>query len=151
MAGDTPEPKVVVPGFRVERFLGAGGFGVVVAATSDAGERVAIKVATTDAVAISQLARKEKALRAVGGVVAPAVRGSGTSPDGSPWLALELLEPPTLLQRLAEVRGPMERAELGERGVKLIDAVGLVHAAGFIHLDLKPDNVFLTREGVRLI
>src|SRR3954469_16827719 len=112
MAGDTPEPKVVVPGFRVERFLGAGGFGVVLAASSDAGERVAIKVATRDAVAIAQLAREEKALRAVGSAAGPAVRASGSLPDGSPWLALELLEPPTLSQRLAELRGPMKRAEL---------------------------------------
>src|SRR3954471_17445944 len=107
---ETAHPNVEVPGFRVERFLGAGGFGVVAAAVAPSGETVALKVATAgDATAAAHLQREMQALGAVGPEAAAAVRASGTLADGTPWLALELLEPPTLAQRLAELHGPMER------------------------------------------
>src|SRR5712692_1762498 len=141
-----------VPGYRIERLLGRGGFGVVFSAADASGGRVALKVATPgDATAAAQLAREETALRAVAPPVAPAVLGSGKLPDGSPYLALELLEPPNLAQRLREIAGPMERAELAARAATLCDAVGAVHSSGYLHLDLKPDNVFLAPGGVRLI
>src|SRR2546425_2759780 len=147
-----PCENLTVPGYRVERLLGRGGFGVVVAAVAQDGARVALKIATAgDAVAAMQLAREEKALRAVGAQIAPAVRASGKLPDGSPFLALELIEPPTLAERLRELGGPMGPAEFAARATALVDATAAVHAAGHLHLDLKPANVFLMAEGVRLI
>src|SRR5712692_10227835 len=112
-AQPTRVPFPDVPGYRIARVLGRGGFGVVYEALEDLGRRVALKVATPgDATAAAQLGGEEKALRAVGPRVAPEVRGSGRLPDGSPYLALELLEAPTLWQRLREVSGPLPRAEL---------------------------------------
>ncbi|HZX93059.1 MAG TPA: protein kinase, partial [Myxococcales bacterium] len=143
-------PVPHVPGYRVERFLGAGGFGVVLEAVSDSGERVALKISTADAVAAAQLAREEKALRAVGPAIGPEVRASGTLADGSAWMALELLPPPTLAQRIEQIGGPMHRSELSDLAPALLDAVAGVHAHGFVHLDLKPANIFIS-QGVRLI
>src|SRR6266850_1027137 len=149
-ANDAPLPHV--PGYRIARVLGHGGFGVVFEALEDSGRRIALKVATPgDATAAAQLAGEEKALRAVGPGVAPEVRASGKLSDGSPYLALELLEGPTLRERLREVSGPMPRAELATVAAALCEAVGAVHATGYLHLDLKPENVFLTSGGVRLI
>jgi tetratricopeptide (TPR) repeat protein len=147
---ETPLPDV--PGYRLERVLGRGGFGVVFSAADASGCRVALKVATRgDATAAGQLAREETALRTVGPPVAPGLLGSGKLPDGSPYLALELLDPPTLAQRLREIAGPMDRSELATRAAALCVAVGAVHSSGYLHLDLKPDNVFLGPTGVRLI
>ena len=141
-----------VPGYRIERMLGRGGFGSVFSATDARGQRVALKVATPgDATASAQLAREERALRAVGPTVAPAVHGSGKLPDGTAYLAMDLLEPPTLAERLREVGGPMQPAEVRDRATALCAAVGTVHAAGYVHLDLKPGNVFLGQSAVRLI
>src|SRR5216684_1571624 len=154
MAQDAPTetPAPDVPGYRIERMLGRGGFGSVFSATDARGQRVALKVATPgDETASGQLAREERALRAVGPAVAPAVHGSGKLPDGTAYLALDLLEPPTLAERLREVAGPLELAEVCERAAALCEAVGAVHAAAYLHLDLKPGNVFLARGGVRLI
>jgi tetratricopeptide (TPR) repeat protein len=147
---ETPMPDV--PGYRLERMLGRGGFSSVFSATDPAGKRVALKVATAgDETASAQLVREERALRAVGLAVAPAVYGSGRLPDGSAYLALELLEAPTLAQRMQELAGPMDAAEVRDRAGALCDAVGAVHASAYLHLDLKPGNMFLTPRGVRLI
>jgi tetratricopeptide (TPR) repeat protein len=147
---ETPLPDV--PGYRLERVLGRGGFGVVFSAADASGRRVALKMATPgDATAAAQLAREEAALRAVGPPVAPAVLASGSLLDGSPYLALELLDPPTLAQRLREIAAPMKRAEFAARAVALCKTVSAIHSAGYLHLDLKPENVFLTPTDVRLI
>jgi tetratricopeptide (TPR) repeat protein len=152
--GEAPqiEPFIDLPGFRVERVLGRGGFAVVLAATRSDGRSVAVKIATRgDATAAAQLKREEKALRAIGPPVTPELFGSAESPDGSPYLVLERLEAPTLAQRLHELSAPMSRAEFIIRAVALCDGVQAVHAAGFTHLDLKPENIFLGPTGVRLI
>src|SRR2546423_114964 len=128
----TDSPTIDVPGYRIERMLGRGGFGLVLLATGRDGRRVALKVANAgDGTAAAQLAREEKALRAVGPRVAPAVHESATLPAGPPYLALELLEPPTLLERLHQVGGPLERREFAAVAIGLCDAVGAVHAAAF--------------------
>src|SRR5437899_5458099 len=141
-----------LPGYRIERLLGRGGFGVVFSAVDASGRRVALKVATPgDATAAAQLVREETALRAVGPSVAPGVLGSGNLPVGSPYVVLELLEPPTLAQRLRELAGPMQLAEFAARATALCDAVSAVHSSGYLHLDLKPENVFLAPAAVRLV
>ena len=154
MAQDAPTetPLPNVPGYCIERMLGRGGFASVFSATDAGGQRLALKVATPgDETASAQLVREERALRAIGPTVAAAVYASGRLPDGTAWLALELLQPPTLAERLQEVAGPMELGEVRERAAALCAAVGAVHAAAYLHLDLKPANVFLSGQGVRLI
>jgi len=146
-----PAPLPEVPGYRVERLLGRGGFATVVAALGPDGSRVALKIASAgDAIAAEQLANEEAALREVGPPVVPAVLGAGRAGE-SPWLALELLELPTLGDRLDEGGGALSRGEFASRAAALIDAAAAVHAKGYAHLDLKPENVFLAPSIARLI
>ncbi|MGE5049408.1 MAG: serine/threonine-protein kinase, partial [Deltaproteobacteria bacterium] len=144
-------PFPTVPGYRIERRLGGGGFGVVLLATAPSGARVALKVASPDdAVAAAQLVREEKALRAIGPAAAPALHDTGTLPGGAPWLAMEVVEGKSLAQRLEEIGGPMNPGEVARLAPLLAEALAAVHAGGFVHLDLKPANIFI--EGrVRLI
>lgn len=146
------DPTPDIPGYRVESVLGRGAFGIVLCATATDGRRVALKLATpNDAVAAAQLAREEKALRTLGSGIGPAVFEYAALATGGTYIALELLEPPTLSQRLREVAGPLDISEWSAIAFALCDAVTTVHSAGLIHLDLKPDNVFLRPNGVRLI
>src|SRR5690606_27408955 len=61
--------------------------------------------------------------------------------EGTPWIAMELLEGETLGQRIE--RGPLPTDEALEIVLEALAAIAAVHAAGIIHRDLKPDNVFL--------
>lgn len=143
---ETPDrAPPAVPGFRLEGLLGRGGFGVVLAARREAdGLKVALKVARGDVpVAVAQLAAEAEALRAAGPPAVPALFGEGRLADGSPYLVLERVEARTLADRLAEVPGPLPLAEAGARGLALLDALAILHAAGFAHCDLKPENVFV--------
>ena len=64
---------------------------------------------------------------------------------GVPFVVTELLEGETLGRRLR--RAPVAPAEAIALGIEIARGLAAVHAQGFVHRDLKPDNVFLTRQG----
>src|SRR6185436_9111494 len=65
--------------------------------------------------------------------------------DGVPFVVTELLEGETLGRRLR--RGPVDAPQAVALGIEIARGLSAVHARGFVHRDLKPDNVFLTRQG----
>jgi tetratricopeptide (TPR) repeat protein len=66
--------------------------------------------------------------------------------DGCPCFALELVEGPSLQQKLAGTPQPARPA--AEMVETLARAVHHAHERGIIHRDLKPSNVLLTADGV---
>src|SRR5689334_5012358 len=76
------------------------------------------------------------------------VHDAGALPDGRPWLAMELLEGPTLGQRLSREKR-LAPAEVVELLRQLVETLAIAHARGVVHRDLKPDNIVLatTAEG----
>ena len=66
------------------------------------------------------------------------------SDDGSPFLAMELLDGQSLAA-LLERRERLEVAEALDYVLPVIAAVGAAHDAQVIHRDLKPSNVFVER------
>jgi eukaryotic-like serine/threonine-protein kinase len=64
---------------------------------------------------------------------------------GLPYAVTELLEGETLADRLGS--GPLAPKRATEIACQIADALAAAHAEGVIHRDVKPENVFLTRDG----
>jgi serine/threonine protein kinase len=135
--------------YRVDRILGAGGMGLVVAATHlTIHQRVALKFLRPDAARMPET--KERFLREAQAAVrlksehVAKVLDVGTLEDGSPYMVMEYLEGSTLGD-VVRKHGPLPVADAVSHVVQACEAVAEAHAAGIVHRDIKPDNLFLTR------
>lgn len=66
--------------------------------------------------------------------------------NGTAYLVMEFLRGETLGKRI-EKQGKLSAAEVQDIALKLTDALEVVHKAGLLHRDIKPDNVFLLQDG----
>lgn len=150
---DPPQPgPFELPGFRVTRVLGQGGFGVVYEAVAESlASTVAIKVAAPEQYrATERLMRECAALERVGPPYAPIVYQRGTLGDQF-YIAMEYLLPETLADVLEQQAGPMPVARFRDLAFAILDAVAAVHQKGLAHRDLKPENIFVTDGKAKLI
>lgn len=135
--------------FRIESFLGAGGMGEVYRAYDTKLQRaVAIKV-LPDFFALhpDRLARFEEEARALAALNHPhvgAIYGLEES-AGVAALVLELVEGPTLAERLAT--GPLPFDEVVRIARQLAEGLEAAHKRGIVHRDLKPGNITITPDG----
>jgi serine/threonine-protein kinase len=137
--------------FRIERLLGVGGMGSVYEATDlSSDERVALKVLKKASVLTDEAGerfRREAEILAAAehpGIVG--IRGFGHAPDGTAWLAMELLVGETLRERIGR-EGGMAPEALVPILSAASDALTRAHARGVVHRDLKPDHLFLPADG----
>jgi len=138
-----PPPQLM--DYRADKLLGQGGFGAVYRArrTTD-GAEVAIKVARSDQFSASErLLLEAAALRAIGAPHVPAVFEVGHLPDGAAYVVMEFVKAPTLAEVLTEAAGPVSRDVFYRIGPELVALVARAHDKGFLHGDLKPENVFV--------
>jgi len=133
--------------YRIERVIGAGGMGVVVAATHlGLGQRVAIKFllpsAGADHDTLARFDREARALAKLESEHVARVMDVGSLGDGMPYMVMEYLDGQDLAA-VIRARGPIDVTEAVGWVLEACDAVTDAHAAGIIHRDLKPANIFL--------
>jgi eukaryotic-like serine/threonine-protein kinase len=143
-AGDVIDGK-----FEVEKVLGTGGMGTVVAARHlRLDQRVALKfihreLARDDEVN-RRFLREAKAAARLRSEHVCRVLDVATLSDGTPYIVMEFLEGLDLGDVLRG-DGPLPVATAVEYLIQACEAIAEAHAAGIVHRDLKPQNLFLTR------
>lgn len=136
--------------YRILESLGEGGMGsVYLAEDTHLGRRVAIKFPAVTMDEHHWRARFLREARAVSILNHPniaAIYDYGETPEGQPFLVMELVKGPTLSEVLHEHGLSLKRA------VEIIEAVAEAlseaHSKGIVHRDIKPTNVVISERGV---
>ena len=136
--------------YRVDRILGIGGMGVVVAAHHlRLGELVAIKLLLPEAlVDIDAVRRFEHEARAAVKIKSEHVAriiDVASRKDGAPYIVMEYLEGEDLADRLTRI-GPLPVESTVELLLQACEAIAEAHAIGIVHRDLKPANLFCMQD-----
>ncbi len=140
--------EVLLGKYRVERELGRGGMGYVVAARHlELGELVAIKMILGEYAAnddmVRRFMREARAAAQIASEHVVRVNDVGRLPTGEPYMVMELLKGEDLEAVVA--RAPLDVPGAVDLLLQVIEAVAEAHAVGIVHRDLKPANLFLTR------
>ncbi|MFD8971339.1 protein kinase [Streptomyces sp. NPDC059593] len=139
--------------YRLFAELGSGGMGRVLLGAAPDGRLVAVKqvhagLAADDGFR-ARFQREVAASQKVSGAYTAAVMDSDADAP-TPWLASVFVAGPSLGAAVAEV-GTLSEDLVRRLAAGLASALAEVHRVGLIHRDLKPDNVLLSEDGVRVI
>ncbi|MDI1434769.1 serine/threonine-protein kinase [Polyangium sorediatum] len=134
--------------YRVERVLGVGGMGIVVAARHTQLDALyALKLMHPAEIgnrqALARFFREARAAAKLRSEHVARVFDAGRTPRGIPYILLEYLEGCDL-QQLGKKRECLPVVEAVLYVLHACTALVEAHAAGIIHRDLKPANLFLT-------
>jgi len=143
------EPGTCFGPYKIADEIGAGGMGVVYRATDTKLDReVAIKVLpesmASDAERIARFDREAKMLAALNHPNIAQIHGLEES-DGTTALIMELVEGPTLADRIEQGAIPSDEA-LGI-AMQIAEALEAAHGQNIVHRDLKPANIKLRPDG----
>ncbi|MFS8066498.1 MAG: serine/threonine-protein kinase, partial [Byssovorax sp.] len=147
MSAPIAEGEVLAGKYRIERVLGQGGMGVVVAAMHlQLNQRVAIKLLLQGATpeVVERFLREARAAVRLKCQHVARVIDVGALPDGAPYMVMEYLEGNDLSQ-IVRGSGALSVPDAVEYLLHACEAIGEAHSIGIIHRDLKPANLFLTR------
>ena len=135
--------------YRILSKLGGGGMGVVyVAEDTHLGRRVAVKIPTASPENTQFRARFLREARAASALNHPhiaSIYDYGETPDGHPFIVMELVSGEDLFHVLR--RGPMPVAQSLRIVEEVAEALGEAHRQGIAHRDIKPSNIVLGERG----
>src|SRR5262245_7663663 len=135
--------------WTLERMLGYGGMAAVYVAVHKIGRRAAIKILHPEVAANKEIARRfEQEAHAVNHFHHPGsveILNIDVTPDGAPFLVMELLDGESLGDLVDA--GKVDTAQMLRLMDELLDVLAAAHANRIIHRDIKPDNLFVLRDG----
>jgi len=137
--------------YMISHLLGEGGMGSVYVAHNEALDLdVAIKIIRGDLVAgeeellADRLLQEARAAARIGHPAILRVFDLGRSPDGDPYIVMELLEGEDLAT-VIDRRGRINPVKAVQTLLPIAHALAAAHDKGIVHRDVKPENVFLAR------
>jgi serine/threonine protein kinase len=139
--------RIVGGKYRVDELIGSGGMGTVWSGQhTGLGTRVAIKFIRPAFASLPDARQRfeieARAAARLHSKHAVQVYDYGVTDDGLPYIVMEYLEGESLSEALVR-RGPIPPAEVAHVIGEAALALQRAHAAGVVHRDLKPDNIFL--------
>ena len=130
--------------YCLERILGEGSTGIVYLATNNRGKRFALKLTRAYDMALMESMRREIS-------VMQSIRHPGLvcleehgEIHGLPWYSMELLPDDTLREKLEDkTYAPGMLTDSLQLLIRLAEVLMALHSQGYVHGDLKPENIFL--------
>ncbi|MGB8818822.1 MAG: bifunctional serine/threonine-protein kinase/universal stress protein [Rhizobiaceae bacterium] len=150
---ERPGPGRVIDGFTLQTKFAKGGMGTLWHASKPGIDyplvlKLPFLDPGQDVSTIVGFEIEEMILKRLTGPHVPRFAGSGDLAH-TPYIAMELVGGENLESLLA--KAPLPVAQLQRIGIAVATAVGALHRQKVIHLDLKPENIFLTSAGAVLI
>jgi len=135
--------------YRVERVIGVGGMGVVVAAMHlQLEQRVALKFMLPEVlnsrVAVERFPREARAAARLKSEHVARIIDVDALASGAPYIVMEYLDGIDLAAVLKQ-EGALPVRVIADYVTQALDAIAEAHALGIVHRDLKPGNLFITR------
>ncbi len=133
--------------FKVESKIGEGGFGAVYRGLQLAtGRKVALKLLhpemTKDENLVARFRREGMVLCNLRDAHTITTYDFDQTPDGTLYIAMELLEGKSLHQTFHE-QAPLEWKRVFKILTEMCSSLSEAHAQGIVHRDLKPENIYL--------
>ena len=135
--------------YEVGPLIGAGGMGEVYRARDaklhrDVAIKVLLPAVANDAERLARFSREAQVLASLNHPGIAHIHGLEES-DSGPFLVMELVEGPTLADRIAQGPLPVDEATVIAR--QIAEALEAAHERGVIHRDLKPANIKVCDDG----
>jgi serine/threonine protein kinase len=147
-------------GYSLQGEIARGGMGTIFSAEDSAlGRKVALKVSTVaDRSLDDQFLREAKVLAALSHPNIVPIHTIGVDGTGRPFYSMKMIHGRTLqwiIKQIAsghrETIATYPQQELLVVFQKVCDAVAFAHASGYLHRDLKPDNIMVGEFGEVLV
>jgi nucleotide-binding universal stress UspA family protein len=149
-----PGPEVAPPGFEVGPRIHRGGMADVYEVTGgEAGFPLVMKVPRIGhgepAENVITFEMEQTILAALHGPHAPRLVAAGGLEAARPFLVMERIDGRSLREWVAEA--PLPPEEVARLGAALATALHALHAQDCVHLDVKPSNVIVRRDGTAVL
>lgn len=137
--------------WSLDSLLGVGGMGAVFAARHRNGTRAAVKLLHAEFARETEIRerflREGKIANSVDHPARVPVTDDDISDRGEPFLVMDLLEGGTLNELRHRTGGKVALEETLRIFETVLDLLAKCHEVGIVHRDIKPGNIFITKEG----